>query len=102
MNWKEEQRKKLFQDYSSGKITNEQFNEMSDALDKPSGKKQGELVNISRIIILFLVIIFAYFVIGGIFNYFFIKNVFGRNDKQSANTQTRLAERSDNAFLSIC
>ena len=42
MNWQEEQKKKLFEDYSSGEITAEDFNEMTAAIDRLTDGYKGE------------------------------------------------------------
>ena len=80
MNWDERQRKKLFKDYSSGKITAEKFDEMAAAIGKVSDKKESDKNNkISKYriilsIVFILTSVTCFLLLREAYSYYFLRN----------------------------
>jgi len=108
MNWYEEQRKKILEDYNSGKLTTEEFDTKAEDLEKLFIVEQGKtkkppIRKITISIIFILSAITCYFILREIFLYFNLSQYWEINYKRSSNLiQERHETISDSEFIRLC
>jgi ankyrin repeat protein len=106
MSWQEEQRKKLLEDYKSGKISIKKFNEKSEALDNfvsvdDIENKKNSKRGIVLSIVFVLIAVICFFVIKEVYAVFF--GIITENRAQlNSDTRIRPVGINDPEFVELC